>query len=296
MKMLSRRIAAAAIAALSLVTVLSSSPASAATTARDRGEYLALGDSVPFGYNPLLVDPPNPTPAYKYVGYPQFAASALGLHLTNLSCPGETTTSFSEADPVKAAAEDNGCRTFRSFSPLHTNYSGSQAEAATAFLAHHPDTRLITIMLGANDLLLCNQDPGHCANSPDEVRKVIVAAATKIGTLAGQIRGTGYSGRLVFVTYYSTDYNDVQTTKAVAGLDQAIAQVAQNSDLNVEVADAFNAFAAVAKYKNGDTCAAGLLIKLPNGTCDKHPSRTGALLLAGTVLYAVHQASHSAAA
>jgi hypothetical protein len=34
----------------------------------------------------------------------------------------------------------------------------------------------------------------------------------------------------------------------------------------------------------GDSCAAGLLVKLPDGTCDTHPSLAGQELLASTVL------------
>jgi hypothetical protein len=53
------------------------------------------------------------------------------------------------------------------------------------------------------------------------------------------------------------------------------------------IADGFAAFAAVAAGSGGDTCAAGLLIKLPIGICDDHPSTVGAQLLADTLTAAV---------
>jgi hypothetical protein len=65
-------------------------------------------------------------------------------------------------------------------------------------------------------------------------------------------------------------------------LDGVLAQVA--SAFDVQVADAFAAFLAADVPFGGDSCAAGLLIKLPNGTCDIHPSLTGQTLIAQTVV------------
>src|SRR5688500_1207936 len=65
------------------------------TTAPGR-TYLALGDSVPFGYygnaGALYLDPDN------FVGYPELVADDLKLRLLNASCPGETTASFIDVD------------------------------------------------------------------------------------------------------------------------------------------------------------------------------------------------------
>jgi len=50
------------------------------------------------------------------------------------------------------------------------------------------------------------------------------------------------------------------------------------------------AFAKVAAGSRGDTCAAGLLIKLPTGGCNIHPTDVGAKLLASTLVSAVRHA------
>jgi hypothetical protein len=55
-------------------------------------------------------------------------------------------------------------------------------------------------------------------------------------------------------------------------------------------ADGFTAFAKVAAGSGGDTCAAGLLIVLPTGGCNIHPSTVGAQLLASTLVSAVRHA------
>ena len=99
---------------LALVPVV---PASAhtASDSQHNNNYLALGDSVPFGYNPLLVPlPPPPSPSLDpslFIGYPQLAANLFTpkLNVFNASCPGETSTSLITGK----LADDNGCQLYR---------------------------------------------------------------------------------------------------------------------------------------------------------------------------------------
>jgi hypothetical protein len=251
------------------------------------GDYLALGDSVPFGYNPLLV--PVHAPAYKYVGYPELAALALHLRVTNLSCPGQTTEGFWSLD-----GSDNGCFDFRKMAKLHTPYDGTQAEAAVVFLKRHPDTRLVTITLGANDLLLCQATTtDSCAS---EAPAILQTAAENLATELTAIRSV-YSGPLIAVTYYSTDYTkDSPVLGAVEAVDATLSGVVTSPGFHGEIADGLGPFEAVSKLSGGDACAAGLLIPLPAGGCDKHPSRRGALLLAAALVHAAYAARVGTAA
>ena len=75
--------------------------------------YLAIGDSIPFGMNPLLLPPPpsfaGPVPSPSaFVGYPETIAAAEHLltskKVVNAACPGLTTDSF-----MKAGVLDLGC-------------------------------------------------------------------------------------------------------------------------------------------------------------------------------------------
>jgi hypothetical protein len=50
-----------------------------------------------------------------------------------------------------------------------------------------------------------------------------------------------------------------------------------------KVADGFAAFEGPSAAFGGSPCAAGLLIKLPDGTCNIHPSPAGHLLLAQAI-------------
>ena len=104
--------------------------------------YLALGDSVAFGTNPLL-DSSN---AGNFTGYPSIVAQQLNVEDVNVACPGEATGSF-----ISLTGLDNVCRGYRSVFPLHTSYSGTQLAFATNFLKHNPRTRLVTFGLDRGD-------------------------------------------------------------------------------------------------------------------------------------------------
>src|ERR1700733_1874798 len=120
-------------------SVTSAAPASAQTL-HEPG-YLALGDSIAFGYRPSSVtaagDYRHPA---DFIGYPEDIARTLGLDLVNASCPGETTASM-----IEEAAPSNGCETnargapgYRSFEPLHVSYAGSQLGYAVRYLRLPP--------------------------------------------------------------------------------------------------------------------------------------------------------------
>ena len=86
--------------------------------------YLALGDSVAFGYITQAgfeyINPDN------FVGYPTYIGQALGFKPADASCPGETTGSF-----LSSSAVDAGCRAYRAQVPLHVPYSSTQLRFAT---------------------------------------------------------------------------------------------------------------------------------------------------------------------
>src|SRR5262249_37795251 len=107
MRSLIRRAAVAAGAALVAAVLMPALPASADTVtgSATNGTYLALGDSVAFGYVPSqAVPPPNYQSAHSLVGYPEDVAQALSIRVSNASCPGETTESM-----LVAGVVSNGC-------------------------------------------------------------------------------------------------------------------------------------------------------------------------------------------
>jgi len=109
-----------AVFTASLLLVAVAVPVSASNTSQGLG-YLALGDSVPFGFNPL-VDASN---ANNFIGYPETVAQRLHLKDVNATCPGEATGGF-----LSLTGTDNVCRPYRSAFPLHVSYSTSQVDYA----------------------------------------------------------------------------------------------------------------------------------------------------------------------
>jgi lysophospholipase L1-like esterase len=266
-----RALALAAAVALTLVAT----PALAA----ESPTYLALGDSVPFGYSPLVT---NLSDADAYVGYPEDLAGLLDVGVRNASCPGETSGSL-----ISTAAPDNGCQLARSVGDLHVNYKGSQLSYALAFLRAHHHTSLVTMTIGANDFFLLQKACALQTTVPvaacifgglNGVLTSIQANLTKIYTA---IRGTGYQGTIVALTYYTTNYADPVGVFVISSIDSAMAAVTRA--FGGRVADGFGAFAAIAASTGGDSCAAGLLIVKSTGVCDIHPSTFGAQVLAHTV-------------
>jgi lysophospholipase L1-like esterase len=260
-------------------------PLSAYAVSTGENYYLALGDSVAFGYRPPQVTPPAAylDPA-NFTGYPSVVARELGLTVVNASCPGETTASM-----INIAAPSNGCENspdsrpgYREVNPLHVAYRGSQLAYAVSFLDLHPDTKLVTIDIGANDLDLClDTTPDHCTG-PD-FQQTLARVGANLDTILATLRGTArYRGEVVVLTYYAVNYRDGKGVRQIEALNAVLSQ--QGERFGAKIANGFGAFQAAAADADGDTCAAGLRIRLPEGGCDAHPSVLGRDLLAGAVV------------
>jgi lysophospholipase L1-like esterase len=275
MRRLSVLLAAAAL------LVAFAAPGAASASSRPV-EYLALGDSLAFGYSPYL----SPYVTSSFVGYPDTTAKMVRDRLTNASCPGETSSHF-----ISLTGSDHGCGFWRftANAPLHAAYSGTQLAFADAFLKAHPKTQLVTLDLGANDIGALRDDctahyadpvPCFMAGLP----ATLAALSANLDTIYRHIRvDDGYRHRIVGLTIYSNNYNDPLTTGAIMQVNQIVA--ARTMAWGGIVADGFSAFAAAAASHGGDTCAAGLLIPLvPGPGCDDHPSPTGRDLLARTIV------------
>ena len=284
-------IAGAAVMTAALVVPAATGVASATTPASpgSNGTYLALGDSVAFGYvPPEAVPTPNYTDPTSFIAYPTDAAQELGLEVTNAACPGETTASM-----VTAGAQSNGCENapgsptgYRTLYPLHAAYQGTQLAYALSYLANNPQTRLVTINIGANDYFLCQETTADQCASSAEINGLIAQITQDLGSILGQIRNVAhYQGRLVLVTYYSLSYSDPTQAALVKSLDSVLAGIATR--YRGLVADGYAAFQGPSAAAGGSPCAAGLLVKLPDGTCNIHPSPAGHLLLAGAITKAV---------
>lgn len=250
--------------------------------------YLALGDSVTFGYQePNVVPAPNYHNAASLPGYPEHIARELPVHVVNAACPGETSSSL-----INAKAESNGCENvlgsgggYRSAFPLHVRYSGSQLAFAVHYLKTHHRVRLVSLMIGANDGFVCQATtPNHCT-SGDEITALAAQITRNVRVILKAIRAH-YSGQLAIVNYYSTDYANPVDNLDSQFLNQTVDKAAK--PYRVEIADGYGAFRTQALKFGDDTCRAGLLTQwLPGPTCGVHPSYAGQALLAEALLHAV---------
>lgn len=254
--------------------------------------YLALGDSIAFGFDPTLLpttpNQPLPTPD-QFIGYPEEVAQSEHLLQSkkevNASCPGETSGSF-----LTLGALDNGCQGFKTEIGLHTAYTGTQGGFAVSELASNKHINLVTLSIGGNDLLLLQQ---HCANDTRGFAACVSADLNSpAGTLArfagnlaailGTIRAS-YQGTLILMTSYTPSV-DPLFVQAIIALNQVMVNV--GSQFGVKFADGFTAFQIASAPFQYDPCKAGLLIQLSTNPliCDVHPSPIGVDILAQTVL------------
>ena len=264
----------------------SSAPASTApaTSTPAAGTYLALGDSVPFGFRGG-----EPAEAYgnpaDFVGYPELVGKQLGMPVVNASCPGETTASFADA-----TAQSNGCENrpgaaggYRTAYPLHVDYGApdqSQLDFAVRTLKDTPDVGLVTLQVGANDAFICQATTADRCTA--EVVQVAATVQTNVTTILSTLRDQGgYTGRIVVVSYYALDYADGNGAAGTQLLDTALAGAAKAN--NATVAGGYDAFQPLAQQHGGSSFAAGLV--LPD---DVHPTAQGQQLLADAVVAATH--------
>jgi GDSL-like Lipase/Acylhydrolase family len=274
------------LALLALVTGVAvtgvAPPATAEAASSRPQEYLALGDSLAFGFSPLV----DPASAGNFIGYPDTVAAALKEHLTNAACPGETSSHL-----IDLAGADNNCGLWRANFPLHVTYSTTQLAFADEFLQSHPKTLVVSIDIGANDLqALVNACGGQTEVSCilTGLPGVLAILSANLDTIYGHIRNLdGYHHKLVALTTYSPNYSDLLQTSVISLANQVVAE--RTLAWRGIVADGFGAFASASAATGGDACATGLLIvKSPAPLiCDTHPSPAGRNLLTQAIVKAL---------
>lgn len=243
--------------------------------------YLALGDSIAFGFDPALLG----SRASSFTGYPEvLIGDSRELKkfttLANLACPGEASGSF-----LDATKPDYQCREYKAAFGLHVPYQSTQIIEALFYLRTGNNVGLITINIGGNDLVLLQLGCHFEANCILNGLPVVLAEyGRNLASILMTLRAEGhYTGTIVLLTQYSPDYRDPLQTGAISALNSVAIEVANN--FGVIIADGFGSFqkSAAKEKTGGDTCAAGLLVRMPGGGCDVHPSARGQRLLAETI-------------
>jgi lysophospholipase L1-like esterase len=179
--------------------------------------YLALGDSLAYGYHQAQFQEELKSKGFVEAanfddGYVDDFGKALKLlnpklKIVNDGCPGETTETMikgSGVGPEFCAGGPTGSPFPKAF--LHHAYPGTQLEDALA-IAKEPGTGTITLDIGANDIL---QFLGATCGFPvtfscteAEVEAEIGHVVTNIAFILGQLRAAAPKATIVFVSQYN---------------------------------------------------------------------------------------------
>jgi len=181
----------------------------AAKTPKIKKTYVALGDSLAFGYSQQLFNEneklgESPTAfehGYASDYYNEYVNVSGKYGYVNYACPGETTGSLIGNGPLLAKIQaavpgvtgEAACAYhFADHLPMHNEYSGSQLESAIATInadkAAGKPVKVITLDIGANDQL------HDVARIEKEVKEKItkrvtaLAEAQATGEVAGKVK------------------------------------------------------------------------------------------------------------
>lgn len=152
-----------------------------------RGLYLALGDSLAAGCNGSCPSTTKPITGYHpTTGYAPIIAKKTGWKLTDLGCPGETTSTMSTG----------GLCTYPGYS--------SQMSAAVAFLSTNRGTvKLVSIDIGANDLAMCFLPVTSLTINTGCVAEASATATANLKAILTGLKRADPSVRIVGMNYYA---------------------------------------------------------------------------------------------
>lgn len=262
------------LSAVLVVTALA--PASPAAASTPRGYYLALGDSIAYGFQTHKALAGLPPAAFDNGFVDVFGARLRtlrpGLVTVNYSCPGESTISMRVPCVWKASGH-----------ALHDDYNGAQLDAAIAFLKQHRGhVSPITLSLNGNDIDAFVQS---CPVGDLEcIQRGAPAAITgyrqRLGAIVSRLRSAAPDAELILTGAYDPDVGFFASAdplfEAVNAAETDVARATQAS-----FADPFPVF-----NPQGDQAAETAAICALTLVCaeqDTHPSDRGYRALADVV-------------
>jgi lysophospholipase L1-like esterase len=245
--------------------------------------YLALGDSLAFGYQQAKFNSlfPNEDPAAFDTGYVDDFGRVLRFfertpQIVNDGCPGETTDSFI-----------NGPCQYQLSFPLHHPYVGgrssSQLSDALAYLqANNNSVNPITLDIGANDALGVTE--GTCKLEPtcigEHAPALFAHIAANLGVILADLRGAAPHAKIIVLGLYNPFGPSLPgADQLTAQLNEVMKQVA--STVDARFADPLPVFNPSGPREQPTLC---LLTNICTPLTDIHPTDLGYVVLAGLVL------------
>ena len=232
------------MSALAAGLVLAVGAASAAA-APPPSTYVSLGDSLAFGYQPDLVAAGDSNPA----DYRSYAEDYAAVH------------PWHDARELRLPRRDDRLPDRRRLPvargrAARHRIAGSQLAAATAYLTAHPETSLISVDIGSNDLLAlisgCSNDIACIAGGLPATLSTLISNYTVI---LGTLHAAAPQARLVVFNLYNPLAVALPgSDQLIAAVNDAIGQLA--AAFGAPVADAFSAI----NHKAGSPAEARLRV------------------------------------
>jgi lysophospholipase L1-like esterase len=272
-----RSLLSLALLAALVAALLAGTPAAAAaapTPLGPRHYYLSLGDSFGFGLQvtrwAAMVDAGTYTPDAFNTGYTDDLAAMVrarlrpDLQVVNYSCPASATGDMLRAD---------GCFFQQIGLALHDEFSGSQLDAATAFLRANPgQVSPITISIGTADMLSAIED---CSAAPVCVARsgVFRTLRENLTVILGRLRAAAPTADILLLLPHNVTVVDFPGDNPLwAAFVLELRTIAAAHE--VRVADAFAAITL-----SGRTCELTFAC-LPGDLADSHPNDAGYAVMA----------------
>jgi lysophospholipase L1-like esterase len=192
-----------------------------ASPAAPRSYYLALGDSMAYGFQP---DEANAAPPSAFeTGYVDVFAARLRklspkIHIVNYGCPGETTVTFTRG----------GCPWLAEGNKLHDGFRGSQLKAAESVLRAHPgQVSPITLTLWGNDLLPLSEKGKRAP-------RAIASVGSRLNSILHQLRAGAPTAEIIVTGAWNPEADQLKQAEPLyRTLDTAIARAAAASRAHV---------------------------------------------------------------
>ena len=238
--------------------------------------YLALGDSVAYGFQPAKVKAGLPPSGFD-TGYVDVFAARLRtfapkIKVVNYSCPGESTRTFVAG----------GCAGRGDVKGLHDPFQGAQLDAALAFLRSHPgQVSPITVTLWGNDVVAiaeaCKGDFG-CIQR--RAPRAFAQLGARLTSIAKRLRAAAPDAEIVLTGAWNFNVDALaQTDPLFRALDTTIVRAAAAGDAHAaKLFPVFNPQGNLAREK-----ARVCTLTFSCSKQDVHPTNAGYRAIAAAV-------------
>jgi lysophospholipase L1-like esterase len=214
----------AGVLGLVFVTAVAASAGSGPVYQAPQAYYLALGDSMAYGFQPAKararLPPTRFNTGYVDVFAARLRAIAPKLRVVNYGCPGESTRTFIHG----------GCPGRGDVKGLHDAFKGAQLDAALAFLrAHRGQVGPITLTLWGNDVFAelapaCNGDL-VCIRSHSSPG--LARFGSRLDSIVGRLRAAAPKAEIILTGAWNFDVEHLAKSDPLfRSVDARVARVA----------------------------------------------------------------------